>query len=127
MGKQITFKLKEINTKETINTKTEEDEEKKSFKYVDTLCEITISVKGEENASKLGLPTESLDDSILVEFGPKQIQSKITEHIPGNSFLDDVAANEDYLSKELSSEGVDASVKVTKDKKKGRGRPKKKQ
>jgi hypothetical protein len=91
MGKQITFKLKEINTKETINTKTEEDEEKKSFKYEDTLCNVEIKVKGEENASNLGLPTRSLDDSILVEFGPKQIQSKITEHIPGNSFLDDVS------------------------------------
>jgi len=124
MGKQINFKLKEINTKETINTKTEEDEEKKSFKYVDTLCNIVISVKGEENASNLGLPIGSLDDSILVEFGPKQIQSKITEHIHGNSLLDDIAANEDALSKELSSEGVDVSVKVTEEKKK-RGRPRK--
>jgi len=123
MGKQITFKLKEINTKETINTKTEEDEEKKSFKYEDSLCNVEIRVKGEENASNLGLPIDSLDDSILVEFGPKQIQSKITEHIPGKSILDDIAANEDMLSKKLSSEGY-VSVKVTKDKKK-RGRPRK--
>jgi len=79
MGKQIDFKLKEINTKESINSKTDEDETVKSFKYTNDLAGIEIKVKGEQNADAMGMPTMTLDDSILVEFGPKQVQRKILD------------------------------------------------
>lgn len=78
MGKQVEFELKEINTKESISKQTDEEEEVKSFKYTNDLHGVELKVKGEENADKLGLPTITLNDSILIEFGPKQIQQKIT-------------------------------------------------
>lgn len=75
MGKQIKFELKEINTKECI--KDGIDDETRSYKYEDTLGDTEIKVKGEANANNLGLPTITLGDSILIEFGPKQMQQKL--------------------------------------------------
>lgn len=79
MGKQIEFKLKEINTKESI--KDGVDDETRSFKYANDLHGVALTVKGEQNADALGLPTMTLDDSILIEFGPKQIQQKLEEDL----------------------------------------------
>ena len=82
MGKQIEFELKEINTKESI--KDGVDDETRSFKYTNDLHGVELRVKGEDNADKLGLPTMTLEDSILIEFGPKQIQQKITDVLHDN-------------------------------------------
>lgn len=79
MGKQIEFKLKEINTKESM--KDGIDDETKSFKYSNEIHGVELKVKGEENADNLGLPTMTLDDSILIEFGPKQIQAKLQDDL----------------------------------------------
>jgi hypothetical protein len=82
MGKQIEFKLKEINTKESI--KDGIDDETRSFKYSNDLHGVELKVKGEQNADALGLPTDTLDDSILIEFGPKQIQQKLEDDLGFN-------------------------------------------
>jgi len=79
MGKQVEFKLKEINTKESMKDGIED--ETRSFKYTNDLHGVELKVKGEANADNLGLPTITLDDSILLEFGPKQVQQKIEETI----------------------------------------------
>lgn len=102
MGKQVEFKLKEINTKESIDKTTEEEEEMKSFKYTNELNGIEIRVKGVENANALKLPTESLNDSILVEFGPKQVQQKIDDDskIFGDDTSDEDAKDEESTARE---------------------------
>ena len=86
MGKQIEFKLKEINTKESI--KDGIDDETRSFKYANDLHGVELKVKGEQNADQLGLPTDTLDDSILIEFGPKQIQQKLEDDLGVNTKKD---------------------------------------
>jgi len=79
MGKQIEFELKEINTKEAMKDGVEN--ESKSYKYTNEMYDVEIKVKGAMNAGQLGLPTNTLDDSILVEFGPKQIQAKLEDDL----------------------------------------------
>jgi hypothetical protein len=79
MGKQIEFELKEIDTKETIKDGAET--EIKSYKYTNDLYDVDIKVKGTENADNLGLPTMTLDDSILVEFGVKNQQQKLEDDL----------------------------------------------
>lgn len=78
--KQIEFKLSEIDTKE------KEDGEHLSYKYIpansDISKEITLSVKKEMVAFNLDLPTDSIGDTILIEFGSTNTQSKLDHEEP---------------------------------------------
>lgn len=53
--------------------------------------DIELKVKDIDLAKQLGLPTESFNDSVIVEFGAKEIQSKllIKEDNIGETFSDD--------------------------------------
>ena len=86
MGKQIEFELKEINTKEAIKDGVEN--ESKSYKYANETYDVELKVKGTMNANQLGLPIDTLDDSILIEFGPKQIQQKLEDDLGVNTKKD---------------------------------------
>lgn len=75
MSEQKEFKLLEITTKEKA------DGDTVSYKYVptneDDAKDISITVKGESKAEALGMPTDSIGDTINIEFGAAIKQSKL--------------------------------------------------
>ena len=78
MSEQKEFKLLERTTKEKA------DGDTISYKYVptnDPKKEISLSVKGYITASNLGLPTDSIGDTILVEFGATTMQLQLEMEI----------------------------------------------
>jgi hypothetical protein len=54
--------------------------------------EIAITFKDEEIAEQMGMPTETIGDSAIVEFGAKEIQSKLVINDPPD---DDQGKGED--------------------------------
>lgn len=138
-------KMKEIKLR--LKRKTDAvdaDKEKTTFIFIPVLdslqkeMQLKISTESADmTMDDLGLPMEigdevtirilmvnsqqKLDDSHLLA-GVKSRKDLETHRAP--SIMDEIQANEEALSKNLSSNGVDVSIKVTKEKKK-RGRPRK--
>ena len=80
MGKNIEFKLKNIRNTKKLN-KQGVKETIEVFQYHSQYHDAVLTVKGRFEATNLGLPTNDLNDMVLVEIGAKNTQKRLVDDL----------------------------------------------
>ena len=80
MGKNIEFKLKNIRNTKKLN-KQGVKETIEVFQYHSQYHDAVLTVKGRFEATNLGLPTNDLNDMVLVEIGSKNTQERLVDDL----------------------------------------------